>query len=283
MPKTVLIADSGATKTEWCLLHNNKRKTIITQGLSPYFLTTTQIIEILETELWKKIKVPIIDEIYFYGTGCSSTTNNKIVAKAFTPKYPNAAVMIDHDMMGAARSVCHHSKGIACILGTGSSACYYNGKKITDSRTGLGYALGDEGSGSALGRKVIQYYLYNTFDEELKIAFETKYNVTRNDILESVYKNPFPQRYIASFTTLLSDHRGHYMVENIIEDGLVEFFFKHIIKFKECWHQPVHFIGGISFAFKDIIKDLCNNYKLQLGSIIKRPMDGLVQLYQKQP
>jgi glucosamine kinase len=275
-----LIADSGATKTEWCLLTNGKRKTIYTQGLSPFFLTTVQIIEILNKELWKKLKDIDIQEIHFFGTGCSNAENNKIVADALKAQYKKAKVYVDHDMMGAAKSLCHNSKGVASILGTGSSACFYDGKKITKSKTGLGYALGDEGSGSYLGRKVIQYYLYETFDAELKDAFEKKFNVTRKDILDNVYKKPFPQRYIASYTTFLSEHRGHYMIENIIEDGIVDFFFKHLIKFNESWKYPVHFVGGVTFAFKDVIKDLCNNYGLQLGSINKRPMDGLIKFYQ---
>ncbi len=274
-----LIADSGATKTEWCLLSNGKRKTIYTQGLSPFFLNTLQIIDILNKELWNKLKNVDIQEIHFFGTGCSNKENNKIVADALKAQYKKAKIYVDHDMMGAAKSLCHNSKGVASILGTGSSACYYDGKKIVKSKTGLGYALGDEGSGSYLGRKVIQYYLYETYDAELKDAFEKKFNVTRKEILDNVYKMQFPQRYIARYTTFLSEHRGHYMVENIIEDGIIDFFFKHLIKFNESWKYPVHFVGGVAFAFKDVVKDLCNNYGLKLGSINKRPMDGLIKFY----
>jgi glucosamine kinase len=277
----ILIADSGATKTEWSLLMDGKKKTFFTQGLSPFFLNSTQIDEILKKELWKKVKVVTIDEIYFYGTGCSSKENNRIVANAFKKQYPKAKITVNHDMLGAAISLCHNQKGVACILGTGSSACFFDGKKITKSRTGLGYALGDEGSGSYMGRKLIQYYLYDTFDAELKYAFEKKFAVDRKEILDHVYKQPFPQRYIASFTTFLSAHRGHYMIENIIEDSLLDFFFSHISKFKESWSQPVHFVGGIAFAFKDVLKDLCSNYKIELGTINKRPMDGLVKFYKK--
>jgi N-acetylglucosamine kinase-like BadF-type ATPase len=277
----ILIADSGATKTEWCLLSNGKKKIIITQGLSPFFLNTNQIIEILEKELWRKMKDVEVNEIYFYGTGCSDKLNNAIVANAFKAKYKKAKINIDHDMMGAAKSVCHYNKGVACILGTGSSACFFNGKTITKSRTGLGYALGDEGSGSYLGRKVIQYFLYETFDEELMDAFKRKFNVTRKDILDNVYKKPFPQRYMATFTPFLSEHRGHYMIENIIEDGLFDFFFKHLNKFSESWKYPIHFVGGVAFAFKDVLKELCNNYGFTFGTLHKRPMDGLIKLYQK--
>ncbi len=281
MSENILVADSGATKTEWILLSNGKKKTIITQGLSPFFLTTPQIIDILNKELWKKLNNIDVHQIYFFGTGCSNAENNKIVALAFKKQYPRAKVQVDHDMMGAAKSLCHTSKGVACILGTGSSACFYDGKKITKSRTGLGYALGDEGSGSYLGRKVIQHYLYETFDADLHATFEHQYKLTRKDILDKVYKEPFPQRYMASFTHFLSENRGNYMIENILEDGINDFFFKHIIKFNESWKHKIHFVGGIAHTFKDVVKDLCFNYGLQLGTIHKRPMDGLIKLYQK--
>ncbi len=277
----ILIADSGATKTEWCFLQGKKKKIVQTQGLSPFFLNTQGIIEILNKELWPKLKGINFDQIYFYGTGCSNKDNNKIVALALKAQQPKAKINVDHDMMGAAKSLCHNAKGVACILGTGSGACFFDGKKITKTRNGLGYALGDEGSGSYLGRKILQYYLYETFDLELRIAFEKKYNTTRQEILENVYKKPFPQRYMASFCTFLSEHRGHYMIENIIEDSLFDFFFKHLNKINESWKHPIHFVGSLSFYFKDVIKDLCANYGFTIGNVYKKPMDGLIKLYQE--
>jgi glucosamine kinase len=277
----ILLADSGATKTEWCLLSNGKSKRFYTQGLSPFFLNAEQINEILLKELWSKIKNVEIHEIIFFGTGCSNKENNMIVRNAFKKQYPKALIEVDHDMMGAAKSLCHNTKGVACILGTGSSACFFDGKKITKSRTGLGYALGDEGSGSYLGRKVIQYYLYDTFDAELKLALEQAYQVDRKTILDNVYKKPFPQRYIATYAKFLNDHRGHYMIENILEDGLNDFMFRHLIKFNESWKYPIHFVGSIAYYYKDVVKSLCLDYGFELGNINKAPMDGLIKMYNK--
>jgi glucosamine kinase len=279
MLMNILIADSGATKTEWCLLHENRKKTVITQGLSPYFVNTAEIVAILQKELLPKLKQQPVQEVHFFGTGCSNADNNRIVNNALKKLFPGAKTAVDHDMAGAARGLCHDQKGVACILGTGSSACFYNGKKIVKSRTGLGYALGDEGSGAYLGRKVIQYYLYDTFDEELKGIFDYTFHTDRVTILENVYKKPFPNRYLAGFAIFLAQNRGHFMVENIIEDGLNDFFFHHIVKFSECWKHPVYFVGGVAFGFKDVIKLLCNNYGLQCGKILQRPMDGLAAFY----
>lgn len=281
----VLLADSGATKTEWRLLGNHRKKVVITQGLSPYFVNTEQITGILQKELVPKLKNTVPPtSIYFFGTGCSNPENNEIVKKALKNVFPKAKASVDHDMAGAARSLCHSKKGIACILGTGSSSCYFDGKKVAKERTGLGYALGDEGSGAYLGRKVIQYFLYDTFDEELAAAFGVQFpGVNRTDILENVYKKPFPSRYLARFAVFLSENRGHYMVENILEDGLNDFFFQHIIRFQECWKYPVHFVGGVAYGFRDVIKTLCENYGLECGRILKRPMDGLAEYYGKEP
>lgn len=274
-----LIADSGATKAEWCLITGSKKKTIYTEGISPYFLSTEQITALLQQQLAPKLKNTVIDEIYYYGTGCASTDNARSVKKAVTSVFPGARVEVNHDLMAAARALCGRQKGLACILGTGSNSCYYDGKKIVRNSPGLGYVLGDEGSGAYLGRKVIQYYLYNTFDEDLRSRFDFTYTTTAAEILENVYKKPLPNRYLAGFARFLADNRGHYMVENIIEDGLNDFFFTHLCKYKEVWTMPVSFTGSIAFGFKDVLQQLCQSYEFELGKVIKAPMEGLIEYH----
>ncbi len=276
---SILIADSGSTKTEWCLLNNGKKKTIFTAGLSPYFLTEEQVTNIITKEVAPKTRNAEIAEVYFYGTGCSNTRNVKMMTKALKSVYPQAAISVDHDLMAAAKSLCGDEKGIACILGTGSNSCYYNGKKIVKNNPGLGYVLGDEGSGAYLGKKVIQYYMYKTFDDDLLARFENKYKVTGNDILDAVYRQPLPNAYLASYVGFLAENRGHYMIENIIEDGINDFFFNHIYKYSQSWSLPIHFTGGAAHEFRDVIADLCHSYELQLGKIIKNPMIGLIDYH----
>lgn len=279
--KTILIADSGSTKTEWCLLQNGKKKKLETQGLSPYFLTGEQIKEILQTELIPRLKLAVPDTIYFYGTGCANPGNAAIVKKAIAHFFKKAKIEVQHDLMGAAKSLCGDSKGIACILGTGSNSCFYNGKKIVKNSPGLGYVLGDEGSGAYLGKKVVQYFLYQTFDEDLMERFKARFNTNSVEILESVYKKPLPNRYLAGFTIFLVENRGHFMIENIIEDGLNDFFFNHIYKYRESWSMPINFVGSVAYGFRDVLKDLCNSYELQLGRVLKNPMEGLVNYHQQ--
>ncbi len=275
-----LIADSGSTSCDWCFVNEDKKQKFTTIGISPYFLSDTEIIKIFQSVL-VKIKSTNINKIFFYGTGLSNANNISIIKAALKSVFPKTKIEIQTDLMGAARAMFQKEKGIACILGTGSNVGFYNGKQITKTSPALGYVLGDEGSGAYLGKKVLQYYLYKTFDDELKLNFEKKYQLDKTAILEQTYKQPLPNKFLASFTNFLSDNRGHYMVENIIEDGLHEFIYQHLYKIGETWIFPVSFTGSVAFAFKDVIKELFNIYEIKLGKIIKKPIDGLIE-YHKQ-
>ncbi|HYJ37517.1 MAG TPA: N-acetylglucosamine kinase [Chitinophagaceae bacterium] len=275
----ILLADSGATKCEWCLISSKKQLTVFTLGINPYFLDASQIASLIKAELLPALTKARINEIHFYGTGLSNPNNVGIIRKALKQVFPATTVEVYPDIMATARASCGTSKGIACILGTGSNCCYFNGKRILKISPGLGYVLGDEGSGAYLGRKVIQYYLYNTFDEDLRYKFDAKFVTNRIEILENTYKKPLPNRYLAGFAVFLAENRGHYMIENIIEDGLNDFFFQHLCKFNESWKYPIHFVGGVAFGFKDVLQDLCKSYEFDLGKILKNPMEGLVDYH----
>ena len=274
-----LIADAGATKTEWCLLNGNKKKIFSTQGMSPYFHSSTQMTNIIKEELIPLLKRNSIGEVSYYGTGCSTTANRKIVKKAIGDAFPASKIFVYNDLLGAAKALCGDNKGIICILGTGSNSCYYNGKKIINNSPGLGYILGDEGSGAYLGKKVLQYYLYDTYDSDLRARFDAQFVTNSTEILNAVYRQPLPNRYMASHAVFLAENRGHYMIENILEDGLNDFFFHHIYKYRESWKLPIHFVGGIAYQFKDVLADLCETYHLELGKVLKNPMEGLVKYH----
>jgi len=276
-----LIADSGATKAEWCLINNGKKKTFFTQGISPYFLSTEQIAELVQNELGKKLKSVEVDNLFYYGTGCANADNAKSVKAALKKVFKKAKVEVNTDLFAAARALCQKEKGIACILGTGSNSCYYNGKKIVKNSPGIGYALGDEGSGAYLGKLVIQHYLYDDFDDDLRSRFDAKYVTTASEILENVYKKPLPNRYLASFVMFLVENRGHFMIENIINDGLADFFRRHLYKYDKVHELPVNFVGSVSLGFKDVLQNLCNDFGLTLGTVLKNPMPGLIKYHSK--
>lgn len=281
MPLIVkLVADSGATKTTWRLLGNGEDHTFHTQGMSPYFLDGNQMEALVRAELLPQLGDVVPGEVYYYGAGCGSSQNVQLVRQSLLSIWPKADIEVTHDLMAAARALCGHEPGIASILGTGSNSCYYDGKNIVKNNPALGYVLGDEGSGAFLGKKILQYYLYHTFDEEMHFRFEQKFNITKEQILDNVYRQPLPNRYLASFTPFLADNRGHFMVENILEDGLSEFFFNHIYKYSESWTVPLHFTGSVAWHFRDVLEELCQQYELQLGKVIRDPIDGLALYHQ---
>jgi N-acetylglucosamine kinase-like BadF-type ATPase len=281
MSKIKLIADGGGTKTEWRVLDGSSKKSFYTAGISPYYLTTPEIQQLLSTEFPKSVFKLKIDEIYYYGTGCKTKAKAKIVHQALMALFPKAKIQVTHDLMGAAVATCGNESGIVCILGTGSNSCYYNGKKMVSNSPGLGYVLGDEGSGAYLGKKVLQHFLYGIFDEALLQSFLKTYSTSTEEILHKVYKESFPNRYLASFAQFLSLHRGHYMIENIIEDGLRDFFDQHLQFYPQKAKLSFHFVGGIAHHFKDKIAELCTDYGFVLGKILKQPMKGIAAYHGK--
>lgn len=276
-----LIADSGSTKCEWCVVSPRKKSSYFTQGMSPYFLTPEQMEGVVRNELLPQLKKVELEAVYFYGTGTKDPDNAKKVKKLLQTIFNPAQVTVNHDLTGAARALCGQEKGIACILGTGSNSCSYDGNKILKNSPGTGFILGDEGSGAYLGKKLVQHYLYDILDKELKVKFETKYGAGASKILENVYHRPLPNRYLAAFSWFLSENRDHYMIENIIEDGLNDFFAIHVSSYTKSLQYPVHFTGSIAYYFKDVVENLCIDYGLTLGSILKTPMEGLIK-YHKQ-
>lgn len=277
---SLLIADSGSTKTDWILLDGSKEEQVFsTSGMNPFFCTTQDYQRILKEELAINPESIKIDEIIFYGSGVKDASKAAYVERSLKDHFQINKVKAHSDILAAARASCANEKGVCCILGTGSNSAYYNGKKIMNQNPSLGFIVGDEGSGTHLGKKVIQYFFYNTFDDELKDAFQQRYGNNLVEILENIYQKPFANRYIASFADFLVDFRGHYMVENILEDAFIEFHQKHVLKYRESWKYPVHFVGSVAWQFKDIIEAQHRHYGLETGKILKAPKDGLAAFH----
>lgn len=275
---SILIAESGSTKTDWCLIGATKRPlNVKTSGINPYLQTSFEINALLSHELNLKKHKP--EQVFFYGAGAGSVEKQqelKAILKAF---FGTRKVEVHSDIMAAARGLCGKEKGIIAILGTGSNSCFYDGKTMKSKTASLGYVVGDEGSGNHMGKRVLRYYAYKTFDEELNSAFEQLFGNDISAILNNIYKQPFPNRYLASFVHLLTQNRGHYMVENIIEDSLNEFFHHHILKYRESWKHPIHFTGSIAYEFRDVISAMCAQTELTLGKIERSPLKGLIKFH----
>ncbi len=277
----ILIADSGGTKTTWACVKNGSTKTITTQGIAPYLTPNETLIDIITSVKNKLYKTDTPKAIFYFGTGCGNIDNVKKIEKALKQVFGKTTIKVSTDLDAVAKALCGHEKGIACILGTGSNVGFYDGKKIAKTSPGIGYILGDEGSGAYLGKLVLQHFLYKTFDEDLMHRFSTSYTLTAKDIFDNVYRMPYANKYIASFALFLSENRGHYMIDNIIVDGLNDFFFAHLLKFGEVWKYPVHFSGGIAKAFAPELKELTDNYGFTLGTITADPIKALIKFYKE--
>ena len=279
---TYLVADSGSTKTDWCLMKKGKKPVhFSTQGINPYLQTKDMIAGMLKNELpWDNTKHKV-DKLHYFGAGAANPEKQAFLQDILKAHFAVKNTEVAGDLVAAARALCGEKKGIVCILGTGSASCYYNGKKIMDQRPSLGYIAGDEGGGNYIGKRILQYYAYGTFDNELKIAFEMRYGSDLKQIINKLYHEPNPNRYLASFVPLLKDCRGHFMVENIIEDCLNDFFHSSILKHRHSWNMPLYFSGSVAYEFRDVLENLCSQYELEIGKVQKSPMDGLIKYYKK--
>ncbi len=275
-----LIADSGSTKTDWCLLKKGKKPVrFSTQGINPYLQSKQEIESMLKNELpWDNEKYEA-DKMSYFGAGAANPEKQAFLEEILVRHFGIKKTEVAGDMVAAARALCGEEKGIVCILGTGSASCYYNGKKIKEQRPSLGYIAGDEGGGNYMGKRILQYYAYGTFDSELTIGFEMRFGNDIKQIINTLYHQPNPNRYLASFVTLLKENRGHYMVENIIEDCLNDFFHTSILKHRNSWNLPLYFSGSVAYEFRDVLQNLCGQYELEIGEVIKSPMDGLIKYY----
>ena len=277
MAKNILIVDSGSTKTDWCYINKDgKIKQFKTDGINPNLMDASSIALLIEQCFQKHLKNHAIKAIHYYGAGIGTNQNKKIVTSIFKKNAPIAKIAVLSDIVGAARSLCKNKKGVVCILGTGSNAVFYNGKTCATIHSSLGYIAGDEGSGNDLGKRVLQHYAYKTFDKPLQDAFEAMTGVDLATIITKLYKEPFPNRYLASFAKLLANNRGHFMVENILEDSFTVFFQQHLLKCRQTWQHPIYFTGSISYAFRDVLLQICNHLGLTLGAVSAAPMKGLI-------
>ncbi len=277
-----LVADSGSTKTDWCLIRSGKKPVrFSTQGINPYLHSKETIVNVLKKELpWDRKKYKV-DKLDYFGAGARNPEKQKVLESILDDHFKIKKTSVQGDMVAACRSLCGNKKGIVCILGTGSDSCYYDGKKIREQKPSLGYIAGDEGGGNYMGKRILQYYAYDTFDSQLKMDFEMRFGNDIRKIINTLYHQPHPNRYLASFVTLLKENRGHFMVENIVEDCLNDFFHTSVLKHRNSWNLPLYFSGSVSFEFKDVLENLCHQYELEIGKVEKSPMDGLIRYYTK--
>jgi N-acetylglucosamine kinase-like BadF-type ATPase len=272
-----LIVDSGSTKASWGLLENNQLKTTVhTAGLNPYFHTSDSIEAILQAELLPYVVTDHIREIHFYGAGCSTEKNDDLIRWALLAHFHFAGVYVYHDILGAARALFGDRPGISCILGTGCNCCYYDGRSITSKVDSLGYLFGDEGAGSYLGKQLISDYLKKKLPADLREAFDMKYHFSLEDILNSLYNLPYPNRFLASFSSFLAPRQDHPYVHRLVRDSFLAFFDAQVKHYEGYRELPVSFAGSIAFHYRPILEEAAAGEGITIGSIVKAPLEGLL-------
>jgi N-acetylglucosamine kinase-like BadF-type ATPase len=249
---------------------------IYTLGINPYYQTTEEIRTELSVQLIPKLDNQSISSIYFYGAGCAIEEKKSIVREALKSLFDHASIEIESDLLGAARSLFQNNKGIACILGTGSNSCYYDGNHIIENISPLGFILGDEGSGAVLGKLLIADCLKNQLPLELKEKFLTSYQLTPAEILDRVYKKPFPNRFLAQFAPFLLDHLEEPSIFNIVFDSFDAFITRNLMQY-QLEDLPVGVIGSIGYHFKDVLEIVAFERNINITKVEQRPMEGLIQ------
>lgn len=276
----ILIADSGSTKTSWRHIDNaNKTTEFQTSGINPFYQSTENIQQELQQHLKPQTDSYDIKHVYFYGAGCHFDDKKQIVRSAIQSIFENSVIEINNDLLGAARALFGNEKGIACILGTGSNSCFYNGREIKENVSPLGFILGDEGSGAVLGKRLVADILKNQLSEGLKNKFLTQYNLTTAEILDKVYKQPFPNRFLAQFAVFLYENLHHKPIYNIIYKSFEDFFVRNVMQY-DYKHNRVAFVGSIAHYFNDILSTVAMDLNINISIIEQSPMTGLQKYHQ---
>jgi N-acetylglucosamine kinase-like BadF-type ATPase len=279
----ILIADSGSTKTDWVIINKDGtgRKTFHTIGYNPYFIDSEAIYYSLSENLLKDLDGTSISEVYFYGAGCSTPEKKDIVRKALTRSFPYVPdIFVGHDLLASARALLGKGKGFAAILGTGTNSCLYDGFDVFHNIDSLGYLMGDEGSGSYIGKKILRDFMRGNLQPELQARFKERFQIEDNEqIFTTLYQTQFPNRYLASFCKFADEYVSHPYIKNKVRDGFRDFFKNLVSKYPNYKEYTFNCVGSVGFVFKEILEEVALSYDMKIGKVIKSPMDDLIQFH----
>lgn len=276
----ILLADSGSTKTDWGLVENGKLvKRLRTSGMNPFQMSEEAITEEIKTHLVPELPGTVLDEVHFYGAGCTKE-KQPIVERALRANLTiNGECEVASDMLGAARGICGHKPGIACILGTGSNSCSYDGKNLVKNVSPLGFILGDEGSGAVLGKLLVGDVLKNQMPEAITKRFFEKYKLTSAEIIDSVYRQPKPNTFLASFVPFLEENIDEPKIYNLVKESFHSFLRRNVMQYDGWQTLPIGFNGSIAKIYKKPLLEALEEEGMHLGRIIQAPMEAMVEYH----
>ena len=276
-----LIIDAGSTKMGWILMDGPEVKAhFVTKGFNPNYSPVQDLVEICRGA---SLPNGNIHFIHYYGTGCGNEQNCQAIKEVFQNQFPDADIYVTHDLMAACHAVLGHEKGIACILGTGSNSCLYDGENIIEKAVSLGYLVGDEGSGMHIGREVVRAYFYGFMPEDLRMKFDMEYHLVLKDFIQRLYHEGQPSKYLATFAKFAGENQMHPYLKGLVKGCFKDFIEAFILRYENCKSLKISFIGSVAFHFQDILKESIMEYGLTLGEIMQAPAEGLIRYYQSLP
>lgn len=273
-----LIAESGSTRTEWALVEDNHLvQRVFTEGLDPFFQTRREISRSVRLGLPESFFKKKLDQVYYYGAGCSSYEKKNILGASLVAQF-KTPIQVESDLLAAARGLFKCEAGIACILGTGSNSCFYDGKIIVKNVKAAGYILGDEGSGAVLGKLFLADLLKGLAPKELANEFHEKFRISVNDVMESVYNFPFPNRFLGTIAYFLGDYMDNEYVYNLLTNNLRSFFNRNVCQY-DYINYPIRFVGSLAYAYPDILQEVAQEFGVEIDVIEETPMNGLIEFH----
>lgn len=269
---------------EWILLDGEAVKDrFTTEGFNPNYSDRQDLekmVSSVETCHGASLQ-QTIQSIHYYGTGCGSEQNCQLVKAVLQKYFPHAEIHVTHDLMAACHAVLGHDKGIACILGTGSNSCVYDGEKIVNRAVSLGYLLGDEGGGMHIGREVVRAYFYGFMPEDLRQEFEATHHLELKDFINRLYHEGQPSKYLASFARFAGENQTHPYIRGLVKGCFKAFIEAFVLRYSDCKSLKISFIGSVAFHFKDILEESLLEYGLTMGTVMSTPAEGLVRYHQR--
>ncbi|MEP7233551.1 MAG: N-acetylglucosamine kinase [Ginsengibacter sp.] len=278
----ILIADSGTSKTNWCLIeHDGSKHYFNTEGFNPYFVDSNYIVNSLRQNMHEGILCDQIKAVYYYGAGCFPG-KDFVLSDSIKAVFNHAKIFIELDLLAAARALLGSSPGFAAILGTGTNTCIYDGEKITENIDSLGYILGDEGSGTSIGKKLLGDYIRGYMPGEItKLIYET-FHLDKEAIFERMYGQPFGNIFCADFSKFVADNIGQTYFYELVKNSFKDLFENLVMHYPNYKSYAFNCVGTIAYIFKDILLEVAREYDMLPGKIIKAPIDGLVEYHLQQ-
>ena len=276
----IVVADSGSSKTDWVFIREDGgQQTLESAGFNPVLHSAAEISKELDIRFRGLDFLESVDKVFFYGSGCWDQKRADVIVKGAQHYFPNAQLLVEHDLLGAARATCGREPGIACILGTGSNSCLFDGDDITDNVTNLGYLLGDEGSGTHMGKMVIRAYFYRELPAELEDGMRERFPAGKTDILDKIYESEKPNLFLASFSGWIHENIDHPYIQGLVRRSFGKFLDRQVCKYKDHENLPVHFVGSIAWHFRDQLMDYAAERGLHIGKILPKPVGELAKYH----